>query len=308
MSKHLTVTYAVFMTNNTSNRKPSGFMIGKSPFLTGEEEIRLGRKVQAMEQLRSCSETKARLSPVEVSNVLRDGKRAKQRMVAANISRVVAIARKYQHRGLPLSDLIQEGSLGLIRGIEKFDPGKGYRLSTYCWYWIREAITSAIAEQSRTIRLPDHINQTLNKIKKTQRELSQQLGRTPRLDEVAAAMEVEVDQLHILRNYAQKSTSLNLRVGTEKDTELMEFLEAETPSPEDYLEQKILRDTVSQLLGKLSPQCRQVLILRFGLDGKDPLSCEEIGRELNLSKGRVRQIEQKGLRVLYREQGYLAQI
>lgn len=285
--------------------------IARTPLLTPEQEITYGQQVQAMMTLLSARQALAQelrrepadaewtvrvaLPPTDLQAVLARGQLAKQKMIEANLRLVVVIAKKYQKRSLEFLDLIQEGNIGLARGVEKFDPTKGYRLSTYVYWWIRQAITRAIAEKGRTIRLPIYINEQLNRVKKTQRLLSQQLGRIPTMQEVAAAMKIEVQQLHHLRAYMQRPTSLSQRVGLEEDTELQDLLEAEDPLPEAYLEQEQQRYILDWLLEKLTPRCREVIKLRFGLEDGTKRSFTEIGNCLNLSKERVRQLEHKAM-------------
>lgn len=274
--------------------------IGRHSLLTNEEAIELGWKVQAMQQLKVQPELTQGLSSDQVKCICQAGEQAKRRMIEANLRLVVTLAKQYQKRGLSLPDLIQEGSLGLIRGIEKFDPNKGCRLSTFCWYWIRQGITRAIAEKSRTIRLPIHVNEKLNKYKKTQRSLSQQLGRTPTMLEVAATMKVEIEQLRDLLHATQSVTSLNLRVGPEQD---MELQVAKDLLPEESLEQEQQRQDLDRLLEKLTPQYQEVIKLRFGMEDGTKWSFAEIGGRLKLSRERVRQLEQKAIAQLREELG-----
>ncbi|MEI3649952.1 MAG: RNA polymerase sigma factor, RpoD/SigA family [Dolichospermum lemmermannii FEM_B0920] len=290
--------------------------IGRVPLLSREQEIIYGKQVQQMmglleakEALRkeidhepSLSEWAARVnqSETELNHLMTQGKRAKQKMIEANLRLVVAIAKKYQKRNMEFLDLIQEGTLGLERGVEKFDPMRGYKFSTYAYWWIRQAITRAIAQQGRTIRLPIHITEKLNKIKKVQRELAQTLGRSPTPTEIAKELELEPAQIREYLNMARQPVSLDVRVGENQDTELQEMLEDDGPSPEYYTTQEFLRHDLNNLLAELTPQQRQVVALRFGLEDGNELSLAKVGERLNLSRERVRQLEHQALAHLRR--------
>ena len=284
--------------------------IGRVPLLSHEQEITLGRQVQelmALEEQRDELRMRAGgeeptdgqlaeaagITPQQLKKRLRSGQRAKERMVAANLRLVVSVAKKYTKRNMELLDLIQEGTIGLVRGVEKFDPTRGYKFSTYAYWWIRQGITRAIAEKSRTIRLPIHITETLNKLKKGQRELSQELGRTPTVTELAEFVELPEEEVNDLLCRARQPVSLETKVGDGDDTELLDLLAANGTQPEELVDGECLRGDMRDLLEQLPDQQGRVLKMRYGIGLEEPMSLSSIARELDMSRDRARSLERR---------------
>ena len=240
----------------------------------------------------------AGLEARDLKTALRNGRRAKDHMIQANLRLVVAVAKKYQQRGMELLDLVQEGTLGLERAVEKFDPTRGFRFSTYAYWWIRQGITRAIATQSRTIRLPVHITEKLNRIKKAQRDIASRLGRTATLKDLSQELQLSEEVVRQTLMRVPRSVSLDTRVGRDMDTELGDLLEDGMPTPEQRLTREKLHDDLLGLLNELSGREARVIRLRFGLDDDTPQTLAEIGKTLDLSRERVRQIESRALHKL----------
>jgi len=247
--------------------------IGKIPLLTADEELALAQKVVAGD------------------------KRAKDKMAEANMRLVVSIAKRYVGRGLDLLDLIQEGNTGLLRAVEKFDPDKGFKFSTYATWWIRQAITRAIADQARTIRIPVHMVETINKLLRTQRRLTQELNREPSNEEIAQAMEIDVDKVEHIMKIKQDISSLDASIrDDEEDSVLADFIEDEdTISPEESATSQLLKEQVKDMLGALTEREQKILKLRFGLEDGKSHTLEEVGQEFSVTRERIRQIEAKAL-------------
>lgn len=288
--------------------------IGRIRLLRADEEIELARKIadllelervrdRLQEQLEREPEYREWAEAVQIPLPafryrLHVGRRAKDKMVQSNLRLVVSIAKKYMNRGLSFQDLIQEGSLGLIRAAEKFDHEKGYKFSTYATWWIRQAITRAIADQSRTIRLPVHLYETISRIKKTTKLLSQEMGRKPTEEEIATRMEMTIEKLRFIAKSAQLPISLETPIGKEEDSRLGDFIESDGETPEDQVSKNLLREDLEKVLDSLSPRERDVLRLRYGLDDGRMKTLEEIGQIFNVTRERIRQIEAKALRKL----------
>ena len=290
--------------------------ISRVSLLTREQEIELARSIVDLRELESSRTSlgeglgrvptelewalEVGISLPELRRRLQSGRKAKDKMVCANLRLVVSIAKKYLNRGLSLLDLIQEGSLGLIKASEKFAPEYGYKFSTYATWWIREAITKAIIAQSRAIRLPGNIWAQINRIKTISLSLCQSLGRNPTEQEIAAAMEISIEQLRFILRAARNPTSLDRPIGKKEDATIGDFIEAETKPWEETLLQQSLLDDVNKLLETLSPDEAELLRLRYGINHGNVTTVQELAQKFNLSRDRIRKIEAKALRKLRR--------
>ena len=283
--------------------------IGRIPLLEHEEEILLGRKVQRLmeiKEIESEMEIKSQddlagilgIAVKDLKRQLREGEKAKEKMVTANLRLVVSVAKKYTKRNMELLDIIQEGTIGLVRGVEKFDPGRGYKFSTYAYWWIRQGITRAIAEKSRAIRLPIHVTENLNKLKKAQRELSQINGEMPTVYQLADYLDFTVDEIKDLMCKSRQPTSLEIKIGENRDTALIDLLEDETQLPEMLLERRDVKETIREIIAELPEMQAAVVRMRYGIgeDVLEPMSMTAIGQVLNMSRDRVRTLESKAMK------------
>ena len=265
--------------------------IGRVPLLSAEEEVRLAQRME-----RGKVE---RLKAVPNRRYMDDGEEAQRRLTEANLRLVVSVAKKYIGRGMSLLDLIQEGNIGLIRAVEKFDYTKGYKFSTYATWWIRQAITRAIADQARTIRIPVHMVETINRLIRISRRLLQDLGREPTSEEIAEQMEISAEKVREIIKVSQEPVSLETPIGEEDDSHLGDFIEDHTAlAPADAASHQLLKEQVEDVLDSLTERERKVLQLRFGLDDGRSRTLEEVGKEFHVTRERIRQIEAKALRKL----------
>ena len=288
--------------------------IGRIPLLEHDEEILLGRQVQRLMEIKACEDLlgepnqedladSLQITQKELKKQLRDGARAKDKMVTANLRLVVSVAKKYTKRNMELLDIIQEGTIGLVRGVEKFDPGRGYKFSTYAYWWIRQGITRAIAEKSRAIRLPIHVTENLNKLKKAQRELSQINGYMPNVFQLSDHLGLTVDEIKDLMCKARQPTSLEIKIGENRDTALIDLLEDETQLPDKLLDQQFIKEDIRELITDLPEMQAAVISMRYGIGDEmlEPMSMTAIGQVLNMSRDRVRTLEHKALKALRSE-------
>ncbi len=275
--------------------------IGRVPLLTPQQEVELAMQNEAGVRAASslATESAVLLSDEDraiLELTVRNGEAAQRRLVEANLRLVVSIAKKYVGRGMPLLDLIQEGNLGLMRAVDKFDYRKGFKFSTYATWWIRQSVTRALADQARTIRVPVHMVETINKLAQVQRGLMQDLGREPSIDEIAAEMEVDPDRVTELRQIAQDPVSLETPLGEEDESTLGDFVEdTEAVVPVEAAAFKLLQEYVARALEDLNDRERQVIIMRFGLDDGKVRTLEEVGNHFNVTRERIRQLETKAL-------------
>ncbi len=290
--------------------------IGKVPLLTADEEIDLAKAMEAgdaasegieearakYEEVEDKKSRKAKTLEKKIASMEADiaaGEAAKKRLAEANLRLVVSIAKRYVGRGMLFLDLIQEGNLGLIKAVEKFDYTKGYKFSTYATWWIRQAITRAIADQARTIRIPVHMVETINKLIRVSRQLLQEKGREPMPEEIAAEMNIPVDRVREILKISQEPVSLETPIGEEEDSHLGDFIQDDNvPAPADAATATLLREQLNKVLDTLAEREQKVLRLRFGLDDGRARTLEEVGREFNVTRERIRQIEAKALRKL----------
>jgi RNA polymerase primary sigma factor len=279
--------------------------IGRVSLLSGPQEVELAQAIEsgnlARERLDSLSKS-GDLSDEEVEQLnqqVEDGAKARRRLIESNLRLVVSVARRYMNRGLPLSDLIQEGNIGLLRAVEKFDYRRGFKFSTYATWWIRQAVTRAISDHARTIRIPVHMVETINKLARTMSQLQQELGREPTFAEISEAMEITPERVREIASILPQPISLETPVGDDQDAMLGDFVEDQNAQLlEEAGARAVLRDQMEVVLNSLSPRERKVLDLRYGLESGRQHTLDEIGNELGVTRERIRQIEAKALRKL----------
>jgi RNA polymerase nonessential primary-like sigma factor len=271
--------------------------IGKTALLTAEQEVELAKRIEAGVFAQHMQDTARKLSTArraELAALVRDGKMAKNHLLEANLRLVVSLAKRYTGRGMPLLDLIQEGNLGLIRAVEKFDYAKGYKFSTYATWWIRQAITRGMADQSRTIRLPVHLVEQVNKLARIKRDLHQTLGREATHEELGKEVGLTAEKVADLLDHARDPVSLDMPVGTDEDAPLGDFIEdGEATDAESAVISGLLQDDLRRVLATLDDREQSVIRLRYGLDDGQPRTLDQIGRQFGLSRERVRQIERE---------------
>jgi len=273
--------------------------IGRIPLLTAEQEVSLAKRMEAGRDTKkrlSNNRTLSHQDRVELSAIVRDGKSAQEHLIKANSRLVVSVAKKYVGRGVPFLDLIQEGNIGLIRAVNKFDYRRGYKFSTYATWWIRQAVTRAIADQGRTIRVPVHMYEQINRLARVSRQLVQELGRDPTVEEIAGELGVSPKKVERTIKVSQRPLSLEMPVGEEDDSFLGDFIEdSDAPSPTDQASQQLLRDQIDDIFVSLTPREVRILQLRFGLVDGYSYTLEEVGKKFGVTRERIRQIEAQAL-------------
>ena len=273
--------------------------IGRIPLLTAEQEVSLAKRMEAGRDTKKSLSNNRNLSHqerVELSAIVRDGKSAQEHLIKANSRLVVSVAKKYVGRGVPFLDLIQEGNIGLIRAVNKFDYRRGYKFSTYATWWIRQAVTRAIADQGRTIRVPVHMYEQINRLARVSRQLVQELGRDPTVEEIAGELGVSPKKVERTIKVSQRPLSLEMPVGEEDDSFLGDFIEdSDAPSPTDQASQQLLRDQIDDIFVSLTPREVRILQLRFGLVDGYSYTLEEVGKKFGVTRERIRQIEAQAL-------------
>jgi RNA polymerase primary sigma factor len=273
--------------------------IGRIPLLTAEQEVSLAKRMEAAREAKKRLSRDGRLTPEErqrLREIIRDGKAAKEHLIKANSRLVVSVAKKYVGRGVPFLDLIQEGNIGLIRAVKKFDYHRGYKFSTYATWWIRQAVTRAIADQGRTIRVPVHMYEQINRLARVSRQLVQELGRDPTMEEIAGELGVSPKKVERTIKVSQRPLSLEMPVGEEDDSFLGDFIEdSEAPSPTEQASQQLLREQIDDIFASLTPREVRILQLRFGLVDGYAYTLEEVGKKFGVTRERIRQIEAQAL-------------